>query len=74
MQCFPGAFHSRRIQLSHEEALAAGRVVVSAAAIEGLGTALLEEHGYCGATERMCLIGVTDVVCLRGWGALSEGM
>ena len=48
--------------------------MVSAAAIEGLGTALLEEHGYCGATERMCLIGVTDVVCLRGWGALSEGM
>ena len=47
MLCFPGTFHSRKIQLSHEEyLLAAGRGVVFAAAIEGLGTVLLEVQRY----------------------------
>ena len=46
MLYFPGTFRSRIIQLSHEEVLAAGQIAVSAAAMEGLGTALLEAHGF----------------------------
>ena len=46
MLCFSGTFRTRIIQLSHEEVLEAGRVAVSVAAMEGLGTALLEAHGY----------------------------
>ena len=47
MLCFPGTFHSRKIQVSHAEyLLAVGREVVFAAAIEGLGTVLLEVRRY----------------------------
>ena len=46
MLYFLGTFRPRIIQLSHEEVLVAGRVAVSAPAMEGLGTTLLEAHGY----------------------------